>query len=168
MLLLSAAPEIVSRVARAMKIIAVFIASAAAYSPTPHGSLSRATRSVVSQSRTRTRVPVAGFFEDMKKGFEAGQAQSSSPSPPAPPSSSTPAGPQSLFDGLKKAFNPTPLTPEELIAERLRAGEGVLWSTDYSRAWRGKNDMPQDELTLDEAKGLCKELGIPIPPEVGN
>ena len=49
------------------------------------------------------------------------------------------------------------------IAQRIRDGEGVIWSADYSRAWRGKDDIPGEEISVKEAKNICRELGLEIP-----
>ena len=112
-------------------------------------------------------VPTLGFFDDMKKGFEAGLASSSSSSTqPTAQRSKKAAAPSSFFDGLTKAFSTEQPTEEELIEERKRAGEGVLWSAGYGRAWRSKNGMPQDEISVEEAKRISVELSIPIPDEV--
>ena len=69
----------------------------------------------------------------------------------------------SFFDAIKAVVSPASLTPEERVA----AGEGVVWSGDYSRAWRAKNGFPSTELSVAEAKELLNELSLPIPPEVG-
>ena len=103
----------------------------------------------------------------MKKGFEAaGMSSSSSSSNSVQPSDKVATSPPSIVDQFKKVFAAEPLTEAELIAERIRDGEGVLWSAGYGRAWRSKKGMPQDEITVEEAKRLSEELSIPIPAEV--
>ena len=78
----------------------------------------------------RAPVPKMGFFDDFKKGFEAAGARQRPPAAPSPPSAGDPpAGdPPDFFAGLKKALGLTPLTEEEIIAQRLRDGEGVVWT----------------------------------------
>ena len=71
-----------------------------------------------------------------------------------------------LIKGVSAALGGEPLSPEEEIAARLKAGEGVVWSADYSRIWRSKNGMPQEELTLEEGRLLAEELSIPLPAEL--
>ena len=100
-----------------------------------------------------------GFFEDLKKGFEAGSAsvpkdagRREQPGEDAAPS---------FLDGLLKGFMPK--TEEEILAERIKRGEGVVWSADASRAWRAINGMPRDEISLEESKQLAAELSIPLP-----
>ena len=121
----------------------------------PHGAVPRAPQFRMPSA------PSASFFDDLKKGLEAGMSSpSSSPSEPT----------TSIFDELKQsignALNPVPPTDEERIAQRIQAGEGVLWSVDGSRAWRSKNGMPQDEISLEEGKRIALELSIALPPEV--
>lgn len=114
----------------------------------------------------RARAPTLGFFDDMKKGFEAGMASSSSSdSLPQPQvdKGKTEAPSSSIFDGLRNAFFPEPLTQEEEIAERKKRGEGVVWSGGYARAWKSVNGLPQEEITVQEAKDISRELGIEIP-----
>ena len=146
---------------------ACFLTSTAAFQlngvAMPHGALPCAARS-------RVPVPTLGFFDEMKKGFEAGMSPSSSSSSSsssvdATEESTTPRD-SPFGELLKKLFMPEPLTEEERIAQRIRDGEGVVWSGDYSRAWRSKNDMPQDELSIEEAKRISAELSIPLPAEV--
>ena len=55
---------------------------------------------------------------------------------------------------------------EERVAARLRAGEGVVWSADFSRAWMSKKGMPIGEVSLAEALEISEELSLPVPPEV--
>ena len=138
-----------------------FLASAAAYQPV----IGMAMRAVPSHSRVR--LPSAGFFDEMKKGFEAGMGSgappsASPPSSPAEPEAKSSPGDFSFFNMIKSVLSPEDMTP----AERVAAGEGVVWSASYTRAWRAKNGMPQDELSVEEAKELSEELSIPIPPEV--
>lgn len=141
-----------------MRVVAAvcIVASTAAYQPhvLPHGAV-----------RARSRVITLGFFDEMKKGFEAGMGSPSSSSPPPSPVEQQSASP-SIFESLKNLVNPEPLTEEEIIAKRIKAGEGVVWSADYSRAWRSKKGMPQDELSMEEAKQIAQELGVEIPKEV--
>ena len=116
--------------------------------------------------------PKLSFFDQMKQGFEAGTSPSASSSSPASPAdateeSATPSdSPSMLGEMLKKIFMPEPLTEEEQIAQRIADGEGVVWSADYSRAWRSKKDMPQDELSVEEAIELSALLSVPLPAEV--
>ena len=133
---------------RAAVVFFFFLAGAAAYVlPSP------AARCIAAADHShRARGPTLGFFEDLKKGFDAGQAQTSK-------GDSKPKKPfWSGFTQPGGGADPTWSQPD--------SGEGVLWSIDFSRAWRSKNDMPQEELTVAEAKQLCEELSIPIPPEV--
>lgn len=110
----------------------------------------------------RARAPTLGFFDDMKKGFEAGMASDSLPQPQVD-KGKTEAPSSSIFDGLRNAFFPEPLTQEEEIAERKKRGEGVVWSGGYARAWKSVNGLPQEEITVQEAKDISRELGIEIP-----
>ena len=116
--------------------------------------------------------PQLSFFDQMKQGFEAGTSPSAASSSPASPAdateeSATPSdSPSMLGEMLKKIFMPEPLTEEEQIAQRIADGEGVVWSADYSRAWRSKKDMPQDELSVEEAIELSALLSVPLPAEV--
>ena len=46
-------------------------------------------------------------------------------------------------------------------------GEGVLWMKDRTKAYRlmdGALTKPQEELTLERAAEIAKELGVPVPP----
>lgn len=117
-----------------------------------------------SPAACRARAPTLGFFDDMKKGFEAGMASSSDSLPqPQVDKGKTEAPSSSIFDGLRNAFFPEPLTQEEEIAERKKRGEGVVWSGGYARAWKSVNGLPQEEITVQEAKDISRELGIEIP-----
>ena len=71
-----------------------------------------------------------------------------------------------LIDSISTAITPESETEEDRIAARIAAGEGVVWSADYSRAWKSKKGMPQDEVSVQEGKRLSEELSIPIPTEV--
>ena len=105
----------------------------------------------------------------MKKGFEAGMGADSSPPPraakPAPKADTEPSFFDELLQGISAALSPEPETEEEKIAARIKAGEGVVWSADYSRCWRSMNKMPQNELSLEEGKELAELLDVEIPPE---
>lgn len=138
------------------------LGSAVAYQ-LPHGTI----------LAKRHRAPIASmnFFDEMKKGFEAGMGtSSSSESPPsssaAPQQEAPPSSSPSFFQQLVDAVSPTPMTEDEEREARLAAGEGVVWSADYSRAWLAKKGMPQGEVSLDEAKQICSELRIPLPEQV--
>ena len=115
----------------------------------------------------RIRAPIAtlGFFDEMKKGFEAGMGASSTPQPPPPakPVEADKESAPSFFDEIKKGISAAfaEPTPEE----RKASGEGVVWSADYSRCWRSMNQMPQNELSLEEGKELAELLDVEIPPE---
>jgi peptidyl-prolyl cis-trans isomerase C len=127
---------------------------------------------------TRARVcsPSLNFFDELKKGFEAGMSSPSSSSGEKVPTSSNSAESekvpasnslfQELLDGVSAAISFEQPTEEERIAARIKAGEGVVWSADYSRAWRSKNGMPQEELSVEEGMQVSDELSIPIPAEV--
>jgi hypothetical protein len=127
--------------------------------------------------------PPQGFLDDFKEGFAAAQPQSSLPPPTqtaSPPADSQPK--ENFVVGLMKSLFAEPTEEERIaariraenrekerknqeIAQRIRDGEGVIWSADYSRAWRGKDDIPGEEISVKEAKNICRELGLEIPPE---
>jgi len=114
--------------------------------------------------------PALGFFDDLKKGFEAAGASNAPPAEePEGQAGAPPAAPVPTFLGALKsglAGLVKEQTEEERLAERIRSGEGVVWSCDYSRAWRAVKGMPQDELSLVESVELARELSAPIPNEV--
>mmetsp|Transcript_45307 Transcript_45307/g.148578 ORF Transcript_45307/g.148578 Transcript_45307/m.148578 type:complete len:420 (-) Transcript_45307:98-1357(-) len=114
--------------------------------------------------------PALGFFDDLKKGFEAAGASNAPPAEePEGQAGAPPAAPAPTFLGALKsglAGLVKEQTEEERLAERIRSGEGVVWSCDYSRAWRAVKGMPQDELSLVESVELARELSTPIPNEV--
>jgi len=118
----------------------------------------------------RASPPALGFFDDLKKGFEAAGASSAPPAEDpegqagAPPAAPAPTFLEALKSGLAGLVEEQ--TEEERLAERIRSGEGVVWSCDYSRAWRAVKGMPQDELSLVESVELARELSVPIPDEV--
>ena len=121
-------------------------------------------------ARSPHRVPHAvqlNFFEEMKKGFEAGMG---SPSAADEPTAASPAVEKKEEKGflfqLVNSIIGEPPTEEELIAKRIERGEGVVWSVDHSRAWSAIKGMPQQELTLEESKLLAEELSVPVPEEV--
>ena len=123
-------------------------------------------------ARSRVRTPTLGFFDDLKEGFESGmsanQPRERQDAQSRAVDDAQPAA--SIFNGIKglvAGLSPKELTEEERIEERKRAGEGVVWSADYSRAWRAKKGMPQDEISLEEARMIATELSIPIPGEAG-
>ena len=162
-----------------------FLATVAAFQPPLRLAAPRA-----SSSHRRAPTPSAGFFDELKEGFDGGLTPPSSPSPSTPPSEeekkkkkksqnkflaaltflddgdtagASSGNAPSLFNAIKALVSPESLTVEERVA----AGEGVVWSGDFSRAWRATNGFPNTELSVAEAKELLEELSLPIPPEVG-
>ena len=108
--------------------------------------------------------PRLGFFDDMRKGFDAASFSSASRSNSDENGECTDNAPNVLLDKLATAFREP--TAEEKLASRKAAGEGVVWSADYTRAWRSTKGMPQGEISLEEAKRIALELSIPMPAEV--
>ena len=44
------------------------------------------------------------------------------------------------------------------------AGAGVLWSADRRRAWHLLDGEEQAEISLDTARELAAQIGLPVPP----
>jgi len=151
-----------------------FLATAAAFQPPVTLVAPRA-----SSPHRRAPDPAAGFFDEMRKGFDAGKSPPSSPPTEKKKSQNKflealtfvddgdtvqrISGPPSFFQAVKAIVSPASLT----IEERVAAGEGVVWSADFSRAWKASNGFPSYELSVAEAKELLEELSLPIPAEVG-
>ena len=139
-------------------------------------------------SHRRVLSPSAGFFDEMKEAFDfaMGNPESAPSSAPPPPTETkrktgnkfldaltfvddgdtagmSSGNAPSFLDAIKAVVSPGSLTPEERVA----AGEGVVWSADYSRAWKAKNGFPSTELSIAEAKELLEELSLPVPPQAG-
>ena len=131
----------------------MLVALASASYQLPHGTLP--------DIRHRAPRPTLGFFEDMKKGFDVGMG---SAEPREESAKGAPAA--SFFEELKKSLINAAPTAEERVAARVRAGEGVVWSADFSRVWMATKGMPQGEITVAEALEISEELSIPIPAEV--
>ena len=107
-----------------MPAAAALLAAAALAYQLPHGGLPAG-------ARHRAPRPALGFFDDMKRGFDAGMA---------PPGAKAPAGnggraEPSFFDAVKKVLINAAPTEEERLEQRKRRGEGVVWSADFSRVW---------------------------------
>ena len=101
------------------------------------------------------------------------KSESKAPQSKAASSSAPDAAPTASTRDASSTATPSLKVPSSAMgnddAERrwqIAAGEGVLFSADYSRAWRSKKQMPQDEISLEEAKEILAELGLPIPEEV--
>ena len=45
-----------------------------------------------------------------------------------------------------------------------RIGEGARWSSDRRTAWRLKDGIKGDEISLAEAAQIAGRLGLPVPP----
>ena len=92
----------------------------------------------------RAAAPSLGFFDEMKKGFNAGMATSQSL--PQPEGSVEQQAKESQSNNMLSQFLsavlPSPKTEEEWIAERIRKGEGVVWSADFSRVWMATKGPP--------------------------
>ena len=104
----------------------------------PHGGL---------PARHRAPRPALGFFEDMKRGFDAGMDPKKRMNGMAPAEAPAPAGDggqaePSFFDAVKKMLINAAPTEEERLEERKRAGEGVVWSADFSRVWMATKGPP--------------------------
>ena len=112
-------------------------------------------------ARQRAPLPTLGFFESMQEGFAAGMK----PGTPAEESTKASTSP-SFFEAIKKSLINAAPTAEERVAARVRAGEGVVWSADFSRAWMSKKGMPIGEVSVAEALEISEELSLPVPPEV--
>ena len=106
----------------------------------PHGALPAV-------ARHRAPSPTLGFFEDMKKGFDAGMEGTKAPegarkeAAKAPEGATAPAEP-SFFDTVRKTLINAAPTAEERLEERKRRGEGVVWSADFSRVWMSTKGPP--------------------------
>ena len=152
-----------------------FLATAAAFQPPVTLAAPRA-----SSPHRRAPDPSAGFFDEMRKGFDAGKSPPSSPPTEKKKSKNkflaaltfvddgdtagaSSGDAPSFFQAVKAIVSPASMT----IEERVAAGEGVVWSADFSRAWKATNGFPSYELSVAEAKDLLEELSLPIPPEVG-
>ena len=88
----------------------------------PHGGLPAG-------ARHRAPRPALGFFEDMKRGFDAGMDPKKRMNGMAPAEAPAPAGDggqaePSFFDAVKKMLINAAPTEEERLEERKRAGEG--------------------------------------------
>ena len=106
----------------------------------PHGGLPAG-------ARHRAPRPALGFFEDMKRGFDAGMDPKKRMDGMAPAEAPAPAGDggqaePSFFDAVKKMLINAAPTEEERLEERKRAGEGVVWSADFSRVWMATKGPP--------------------------
>ena len=47
-----------------------------------------------------------------------------------------------------------------------QVGDGVGWLADRQTAWRLLDGEPQGEISLDAARGLAEEIGLPVPPSM--
>ena len=47
------------------------------------------------------------------------------------------------------------------------AGVGAFWCPDRKMAWRVQGGEPGEEISLEEAAKIADEIGLPVPPEVG-
>ena len=123
-----------------MLAAAAALSHASASYQLPHGALPVATRH-------RAPSPTLGFFEDMKRGFDAGMEGTKAPegtkkeAANAPEGAKAPAEP-SFFDTLRKTLINAAPTAEERLEERKRRGEGVVWSADFSRVWMSTKGTP--------------------------
>ena len=125
-------------------MLAAAALAAAAYQ-LPHGGLPAG-------ARHRAPRPALGFFEDMKRGFDAGmdpkkRMDGMAPAGEKPAGEKAPAGDggqaePSFFDAVKKMLINAAPTEEERLEERKRAGEGVVWSADFSRVWMATKGPP--------------------------
>ena len=128
------------KVAQSRMLAAAALSLASASYQLPHGALPVATRH-------RAPSPTLGFFEDMKRGFDAGMEGTKAPegtkkeAANAPEGAKAPAEP-SFFDTLRKTLINAAPTAEERLEERKRRGEGVVWSADFSRVWMSTKGTP--------------------------
>ena len=50
-----------------------------------------------------------------------------------------------------------------IYVEGERKGTGVCWAADHQMAWRLLDGEPQEDVSLDAARALAAQLGMPVP-----
>ena len=123
------------KLASSRMLAATALTLASASYQLPHGAPPAA-------ARHRAPRPSLGFFEDMKRGFDAGMEGTKSPEAAKAPEGAKAQAEPSFFDTLKKTLINAAPTAEEQLEQRKRRGEGVVWSADFSRVWMSTKGPP--------------------------